>query len=334
MSKVERIAFFGFGNHASKNVIDPIRNNTFLKLIAIYVRDVTKYQFLYPNHKDLFRSEIEFFFNPDEIDILYVLSPISTHYEVALRALNSGIHVWCEKPLTDSYVKTQHLFATAARAGRFLGEVVAYRYHRQYNVVENLISANRSEQIRLLSSTASFCIPSLEPTNIRYNAQLSGGALLDVGFYPLSIAADLYGAPINTYAVGYFSDDLGVDLSGSAFLDYGDFTHVAHWAIGSSYHNNMEISFSNSRYHIERTFSKPSNLATNITCYDERNSQAEISTIMPDGQFENMFERFIAIIQSNDRTEIEHMACQSQLRSKLLDTVRGQIFQPKFEIAT
>lgn len=317
-----KIGFIGFGNHAVKNIIDKINVEENRLLHRVYVRDTEKYKSLFPAYSNIFTSNIDEIYDKANIDVIYILSPISTHYQYAIRALDNDIHVWCEKPLTDSYDKTQQLLGLAGRKGLFLGEVVAYRHHRQFQVIENLVSAQRAQKQRLLQSTASFCIPALEPTNIRYNAALSGGALLDVGFYPLSIAADVFGVPSKVHAVGHFSAEIGVDLSGSALLDYGDFCHIAHWAIGSVYRNELEMSFKDSRYQVERAFSKPASLTTHIAAQTEYGVKSEILTVDPDDQFENMFRHFTDVMNAGNRHAMSQMANQSVVRAQLIENVR------------
>lgn len=325
MSKITKIGFIGFGSHTVKNIIDKINTEKNRLLHRVYVLDTEKYKSLFPAYSDLFTSNIDEIYDKANIDVIYILSPISTHYQYAMRALDNDIHVWCEKPLTDSYDKTHQLLGLAGRKGLFLGEVVAYRHHRQFQVIEDLVSAQRSQEQRLLQSTASFCIPALKLTNIRYNAALSGGALLDVGFYPLSIAADLFGVPSKVHAVGHFSADVGVDLSGSALLDYGDFSHIAHWAIGSVYRNEFEMSFTDSRYQVERAFSKPASLTTHIAAQTEYGVKSEILTVNPDDQFENMFGHFIDVMNADNRHAMSQMANRSAVRSQLIENVRRQM---------
>jgi predicted dehydrogenase len=315
------IGLIGFGNHATKNVISVIDKNQQLKLSSILVRNVPKY----PRYENLFTSDESSFFDGEKHEIVYVLSPISTHYSFAKRALDAGINVWCEKPLTSNYLDSLDLVMTAARKKLFLGEIVAYLYHQQYEKIRNLIMENTINGQRLLGSAASFCIPSLEPNNIRLNSSLSGGALLDVGFYPLSIAVDLFGEPRGVFATGHLSPELGVDLSGAALLDYGGSYHFAQWAIGSSYRNEFEISFSHQRHFVERAFSKPPELPTSIVTHVEFSTEQRISMIEPDSQFENLFAHFLSVIKNSDCTESEVIANKSLLRAQVIEQVGKQL---------
>jgi predicted dehydrogenase len=280
---------------------------------------------MYPKYENLFTSDEGSFFDREKNDIVYILSPISTHYSFAKRALDAGIHVWCEKPLTSNYLDSLDLVMTAARKKLFLGEIVAYLYHQQYETIKNLLLANTSNGQRLLGSAASFCIPSLEPSNIRLNASLSGGALLDLGFYPLSIAVDLLGEPRRVFAAGYFSPELGVDLSGAALLDYGESSHFAQWAIGSSYRNEFEMSFSHQRHFVERAFSKPPDLPTSIVTHVEASREQRISMIKPDSQFENLFAHFLSVIKKSDCNEAEMIANKSLVRAQVIEQVGKQL---------
>lgn len=325
MSDYLNIGLIGFGNHATKNVISLLDRNQQLALSSILVRNVAKYRKMYPKYENLFTSDESSFFDREMNEIVYILSPISTHYSFAKRALDAGINVWCEKPLTSNYLDSLDLVMTAARKKLFLGEIVAYLYHQQYEKIRNLITENTINGQRLLGSAASFCIPSLEPSNIRLNPSLSGGALLDVGFYPLSIAVDLFGTPRRVFAAGYFSPELGVDLSGAALLDYGESSHFAQWAIGSSYRNEFEMSFSRQRHFVERAFSKPPELATSIVTHLDSSTEQRISMIKPDSQFENLFAHFLSVIKKSDCKEAEIIANQSLMRAQVIEQVGKQL---------
>src|SRR5690606_1917341 len=113
---------------------------------------------------------------------------------------------------------------------------------------------------RLLGIRARFSIPELPRSDIRYDKQLGGGALLDVGYYPLSLVGSLLGYPEKLAVAGHRSVELGVDLSGHALLTYDDVGCHCFWAIGASYANEIELSFTDSSYYVPRAFSKPPDL--------------------------------------------------------------------------
>jgi predicted dehydrogenase len=123
------------------------------------------------------------------LDAIYVPLPNTLHRVWAIRALEAGKHVLCEKPLATSGADARAMRDAARRAGRVLMEAFHWRYHP---LADALFEAVRA--LGLLSSVhASFTVPLFVPGDIRYRADLGGGALLDVGCYTVSIGRALAG---------------------------------------------------------------------------------------------------------------------------------------------
>jgi predicted dehydrogenase len=116
------------------------------------------------------------------IDVIYNPLPNSLHCEWTIRALRAGKHVLCEKPLASNAAEAQRMAQTARETGRLLGEAFHYRYHPLSDRVRVLIAEGAIG--RLLSVEANFSVP-IPPSNIRYDWSLAGGAMMDLGCYPL-----------------------------------------------------------------------------------------------------------------------------------------------------
>jgi xylose dehydrogenase (NAD/NADP) len=123
--------------------------------------------------------------DPD-IDCLYISLPNSMHAQWAERALNAGKHVLCEKPLTPSVGEAKRLFAAARRNDRILMEGFMYRHHPQTLRIRELIGEGAIGELQVMRS--SFNFKTAQPsTDVRYDPELAGGALLDVGSYCVSL---------------------------------------------------------------------------------------------------------------------------------------------------
>jgi xylose dehydrogenase (NAD/NADP) len=130
--------------------------------------------------------------DPD-IQIVYVSLPNSLHAAWTLKALQAGKHVLCEKPFAQTLADVEAVFAAAHAAGRVVAEAFMYRHHPKLLKLKELVAGGAIGPVRLLRSSFSFFLD--RPGDVRLSAELGGGALWDVGCYPVSLARYLLGAP-------------------------------------------------------------------------------------------------------------------------------------------
>jgi D-xylose 1-dehydrogenase (NADP+, D-xylono-1,5-lactone-forming) len=149
--------------------------------------------------------------DPD-VDAVYVALANGQHHPWTLRALAAGKHVLCEKPLACTAAEGEEMVAAAAGAGRLLMEAVMYRFHPRMRAF-----ADRERDIRHLQAT--FAFPLRREGDPRLDAELGGGALLDVGCYCTDVARWLLGEPDHVQAVAHRIDG-GVDLACIAALSF------------------------------------------------------------------------------------------------------------------
>ena len=128
-----------------------------------------------------YRSVIE----ADDVDAVYVALTNEAHLPWILAAVESGKHVVCEKPLTLSPQDTRAAFDAAERAGVLLVEAVWSRWHPR---IERIVDLARSGDLGEIETyLGTFTFPSVPHGNYRLDAERGGGALLDVGVYPLHV---------------------------------------------------------------------------------------------------------------------------------------------------
>ena len=123
--------------------------------------------------------------DPD-VDAVYIGLPNSLHAEWAIASVRAGKHVLCEKPLAVSSAEAEAMFEAARTAGVWLMEAFMYRFHPQTLKVQELIGAGAIGEVRLVR--AAFCFTVSDPANVRLSSELAGGALRDVGCYPVNFA--------------------------------------------------------------------------------------------------------------------------------------------------
>ena len=129
-----------------------------------------------------------------EVDAVYVSLPNSGHVDWSVRALRAGKHVLCEKPLTRRPEEAEAAYAVAAEAGLVLAEAFMWRHHPQAARLRELLGASAIGEIRLVR--AAFSFTSVRPGDVRLQAGLDGGALMDVGCYCVSALRMVAGEPV------------------------------------------------------------------------------------------------------------------------------------------
>jgi predicted dehydrogenase len=116
-----------------------------------------------------------------EVDAIYNPLPNSLHAQWTMRALAAGKHVLCEKPFASNAAEAEDMAAAARRSGLVLMEAFHYRYHALFERTRAIVRAGELGRVTRLQ--AHFCIPLLRSGDIRYRADLAGGALMDTGCY-------------------------------------------------------------------------------------------------------------------------------------------------------
>lgn len=115
------------------------------------------------------------------IDAVYISLPNAFHSEWTIKALNAGKNVLCEKPMATSVKEAQLLISAQKKSNKILMEAFHYRYHPVIKKVEEIL---KSEELgKVLNISAAFCQWLPGDKHIRYNQELKGGVLLDMGCY-------------------------------------------------------------------------------------------------------------------------------------------------------
>jgi D-xylose 1-dehydrogenase (NADP+, D-xylono-1,5-lactone-forming) len=130
--------------------------------------------------------------DPD-VEAVYIPLPNSFHVPWSVKALEAGKHVLCEKPLTRRAADAEAAFDAAERAGRLLMEAFMWRYHPQTEALVRLLP--EIAPLRIIRAAFGFTLSPEDRNNVRWLAELEGGALMDVGCYCVSALRLLGGEP-------------------------------------------------------------------------------------------------------------------------------------------
>src|SRR5262249_37821394 len=153
-----------------------------------------------------------------EVDALYIPLPNSLHAEWTLLALAAGRPVLCEKPLCGNLGDTLRVLDAARHSSVLLWEAFVFPFHRQIARIRDLVAGGAIGE--LMEIKAHFHFQLSNPGNIRYSRELEGGALNDVGCYPIRLAAEFFGVPHEAAWAGATWGGDGVDVDTWGVLEY------------------------------------------------------------------------------------------------------------------
>ena len=163
-------------------------------VVAVASRDSARAE-TYAHERGIARGygSYERLLDDSDVDAVYVSLPNGLHHEWTVRALESGKHVLVEKPFTRSGQQAEDVYELARERGRVVLEAFQYRHHPQTAEVKRLLGEGAVGRVQLVRGSFSFLLESL--SDVRADAALEGGALMDIGSYCVSMARFLLGEP-------------------------------------------------------------------------------------------------------------------------------------------
>lgn len=197
-----------------------------LYLTAVYSRTEEKAKALaHTYHAAHYFTDMEEMAKSQEIHAVYIASPNSVHFGQALTFLKNKKHVICEKPIFSNTAELEEAYRTAEENGVYLFEAIRNIHTPNFHILkEKLYLAGnvRSTVLTYIQYSSRYDLfLKGEVPNI-FSSTFSGGALVDLGVYPLFLAVGLFGEPKKvTYHPVILPS--GVDGSGTLVLDYQDF---------------------------------------------------------------------------------------------------------------
>lgn len=155
-----------------------------------------------------------------EIDAIYVATTHNFHYENAKLCLEAGKPVLCEKPMTVNAAQSEELIALAREKGLFLMEAVWTRFLPAILKMQELLAEGVIGEVTTVHCDFGIAVDCDDSHRLR-NPELAGGALLDLGIYPITFAATVFGSEPDRISGSAIMTDKGVDERSFYFLEYG-----------------------------------------------------------------------------------------------------------------
>ncbi|MEP6792880.1 MAG: Gfo/Idh/MocA family oxidoreductase [Saprospiraceae bacterium] len=274
--------------HINRRIIPAIHQSVRGNLLAVASRDYEKsLDYATQWHIPKSYGSYEELLANDEINVVYISLPNHLHTEWIIRSLEAGKHVLCEKPMCLSLEDFDAIENAVAKTGLTVMEGYMHLHHPQTHMWKTIIDRGDLGEIHSMRSCFSFKLER-GSDNYRWHADAGGGALWDVGVYPISLFQYLYNSSqVQASAQMYIEN--GIDLSTSAILDFGHGRSGQFFAsFRSSFSTDTVIHGSEAQLHISHPF-------TNVDAckaYIHRNDEIEILEVprqyLYSGEVENM----------------------------------------------
>ncbi|HEX7317291.1 MAG TPA: Gfo/Idh/MocA family oxidoreductase [Pyrinomonadaceae bacterium] len=264
MSDKVRWGVLGAAKIAVEKVIPAMQKGEWSEVVALASRDAgtaarvareLKIRKSYGSYEELLADP----------DIEAVYNPLPNHLHVpwTLKAAEAGKHVLCEKPIAMSAVEARLLLDARDRWGVKIQEAFMVRTHPQWLAARELVRAGRVGELRSIESFFSYF--NRDPSNIRNIPAAGGGALMDIGCYPVQVSRFVYGSePRRVLALVERDPEMKTDRLTSAIMDFeaGRATFTCSTQLVP--HQRVELIGTRGRVEIEIPFNAPPDRSTRI----------------------------------------------------------------------
>jgi len=248
-----------------EKVIPAMRAGEFCEVVAIASRNKEQAQAIadrlrIPKVYDAYEELL----NDREIDAVYIPLPNHLHVHWALKALEAGKHVLCEKPVGLSSAEAMQLQEAAQKKPHLkVMEAFMYRFHPQWQHAKKLVSEGKIGELKNVQSFFSYY--NVDPNNIRNQKEAGGGGLMDIGCYCISFARFLFDKePKRVLGVMEYDPDSQTDVLTSSILDFSPGTSTFTCSTRLIPYQRVNILGTNARIEIEIPCNAPPDKPTRI----------------------------------------------------------------------
>tara|TARA_B100001142_G_scaffold315966_2_gene355202 strand:+ start:348 stop:1313 length:966 start_codon:yes stop_codon:yes gene_type:complete len=276
MSSKSKIAVWGLGKHAINNILPAIQESSKLELVGCYTRNSRILENTCKKYSIKSWVSEDEMLNDFYVDIIYLSTPPELHYNQGLQILESNKHLWCEKPITNNLESTIDLVQLANMKSLSICEGFMYLYHPHFYAFSEFITDLKvSEKISSIKS--SFFLPKLEKPGFRFNKELGGSCIYDVGIYPISLITELFKDKEIIINHSNISEEENVDISGSASITIDQYIDCyLEWSYNSTYINRVEIQSESKNIKTDYIFSKKEDYQPIIKILDTHGNYEEV----------------------------------------------------------
>jgi predicted dehydrogenase len=213
-----RIGVLGAAGIAPQAIIRPASRREDVVIAAVASRsEQSALGFARANQIEVAYGGYQTLLDDDSIDLVYIALPPSEHAQWSIAALESGKHVLCEKPVAMNAVQAEEMATVASRTGRRLIEAFHDRYHPLSDYLLRVQTSRELGQLLSLDACFTVAIP-FDRASIRHDPALGGGALMDLGCYPVHWIRFIVGEEPKVVSACYRANAMGADETIEAIL--------------------------------------------------------------------------------------------------------------------
>lgn len=257
MTKI-RWGIVSTANIGVAKVIPAMQKGVHGEIVAIASRDLSKAQAAASKLgiAKAYGSYEELLADP-EIDAIYNPLPNHLHVPVTIQALEAGKHVLCEKPIALDANEAQQLVDAAKRFPQLkLMEAFMYRHHPQWQRAKAIVASGGIGQLRTINSVFSYYLT--DPTNVRNQADIGGGGLMDIGCYNISLSRFIFGSePTKVCGLMEYDPTLKTDRLASGMMQFDGGTATFTCSTQLAPYQRVHIFGTEGRIEIEIPFNAP-----------------------------------------------------------------------------
>jgi len=257
MNKV-RWGVLSTANIGTEKVIPAMQQGKYCAIAAISSRQLKKAQAAARRLgiPKAYGSYEELLADPD-IDAVYNPLPNHLHVPWSIKALEAGKHVLCEKPIGLTAAEGRQLLDAARKRPRLkVMEAFMYRHHPQWRRARQLVTEGKIGELRMIQTFFSYFL--LDPDNVRNQADIGGGGLMDIGCYCISLARFIFGGePQRVCGSIEYDPQMRIDRLASGMLDFGRGTATFTCATQLEPYQRVNIFGTEGRIEIEIPFNAP-----------------------------------------------------------------------------
>ena len=297
MTETIRWGILGTSGHARRRVIPALPLMKHATVTAVASRKATRAD-AYAKELGIPKSygSYDALLADPDVDAVYIALPNHKHAAWSVRAAEAGKHVLCEKPIACQAGDVPNIIAARDRYKVKLGEAFMVASHPQWLQTREMIQGGRIGDVRAIQTAFSFLLT--QPENIRNKVQFGGGALLDIGCYPVFCSRFVLGRePRRVFCTMEFDPESGVDRLTSAILDFGDVQSSFVCSFQIAPHQRMAFLGSKGRLELEIPFNAPPDRPARVVIDDGRDLLGGGATVIEapvSNQFALEFDAFSA----------------------------------------
>jgi len=221
-----KLGVLGVSNHFVKRVLPALKKSNLVEIKAIASRDVEKAKNIAGEWGiERYYGAYEKLLEDKEINSVYIPLPNNLHLEWIRKSALAKKNIICEKPLGLNTKEVEECITIAKENNIYIMEAFMYSFHPQWKKVKELIKTK--EIGRICAIHCFFGYFNINPNDIRNKIEAGGGAIRDIGCYPISVSRFVSGKrPKRVISLIRRDENFKTDCLASAMLDFGEFHSV------------------------------------------------------------------------------------------------------------